>query len=586
MRLARRGARGAALVLGLACTLGGVATAQNRAQYAAQCAAEMGTIPAFNCLDGVVLPITVNGVEQSQPVTACDNPVQLGLGGNGQCVPFSRLLRLPTNNPATEAVAICRKYNASNGPGDPIFADIAVIQHNKATGRTCFFQSPIQAGLDGRTVPSPSATSHPFPGHRFVRPETGMMQVQHGPERSEMTRWMGHAGHARAGAARPRCPQARAPRRPRTGQPWARWRPASAGARRAEREVVLRLMRGEAVELLSRELGLPVFKLAQWRQKAEAALEAALKEREADPADGLNRRGHAADRRAEHGERAAARQDGAVRPFGPQEVAVIGGRDLPNHRPLLRCRAGLPRLGGSQILVLRRAPGRRGRYHGKSSPARRGPKPAISDQDLLAAIRATSRARPGPARAIARCGRGCGRWTASGSRAAGAAADAPARPALAAPSPNAAGDVAQEAHHHRSAEPDASHRRHPDHHRRRRQGLAVRRRRALECRVAQRGTWRSTGTRYEAIQALGIAVRQQFGHRQLPVPPAASRCATITAAPSWPTSSSRQIKFSGMAPSYAFVAEPETNGVHRAAVPHPERASHPWSHLPEHRRGA
>ena len=152
-------------MLGLACTLGGVAAAQNRAQYAAQCAAEMGTIPAFNCLDGVVLPITVNGVEQSQPVTACDNPVQLGLGGNGQCVPFSRLLRLPTNNPATEAVAICRKYNASNGPGDPIFADIAVIQHNKATGRTCFFQSPIQAGLDGRTVPSPSATCelHPVP---------------------------------------------------------------------------------------------------------------------------------------------------------------------------------------------------------------------------------------------------------------------------------------------------------------------------------------------------------------------------------------------------------------------------------------
>jgi transposase len=53
-----------------------------------------------------------------------------------------------------------------------------------------------------------------------------------------------------------------------------------------KREVVLRLMRGESAELLSRELGLPVFKLEQWRQKAEAALEGALKEREADPADG------------------------------------------------------------------------------------------------------------------------------------------------------------------------------------------------------------------------------------------------------------------------------------------------------------
>ena len=52
-----------------------------------------------------------------------------------------------------------------------------------------------------------------------------------------------------------------------------------------KREVVLRLMRGESAELLSRELGLPVFKLEHWRQKAEAALEGALKEREADPAD-------------------------------------------------------------------------------------------------------------------------------------------------------------------------------------------------------------------------------------------------------------------------------------------------------------
>src|SRR5215218_4247517 len=53
-----------------------------------------------------------------------------------------------------------------------------------------------------------------------------------------------------------------------------------------KREVVLRLMRGESAEPLSRELGLPIFKLERWRRKAEAALEGALKEREADPATG------------------------------------------------------------------------------------------------------------------------------------------------------------------------------------------------------------------------------------------------------------------------------------------------------------
>jgi len=51
-----------------------------------------------------------------------------------------------------------------------------------------------------------------------------------------------------------------------------------------KREAVLRLMRGEPAELLSRELGLPISKLEHWRQKAEAGLEGALKEREAGPA--------------------------------------------------------------------------------------------------------------------------------------------------------------------------------------------------------------------------------------------------------------------------------------------------------------
>jgi hypothetical protein len=51
-----------------------------------------------------------------------------------------------------------------------------------------------------------------------------------------------------------------------------------------KREVVLRLLRGESVEPLSRELGVPIFKLEQWRQKADAALDGALKEREAEAA--------------------------------------------------------------------------------------------------------------------------------------------------------------------------------------------------------------------------------------------------------------------------------------------------------------
>lgn len=49
-----------------------------------------------------------------------------------------------------------------------------------------------------------------------------------------------------------------------------------------KRAVVLRLLRGEAPELVSRDIGVPVYKLERWLEKAEAALEDALKEREAD----------------------------------------------------------------------------------------------------------------------------------------------------------------------------------------------------------------------------------------------------------------------------------------------------------------
>ena len=46
-----------------------------------------------------------------------------------------------------------------------------------------------------------------------------------------------------------------------------------------------------------------------------------------------------------------------------------------------------------------------------------------------------------------------------------------------------------------------------------------------------------------------------------PTLPVASRCDTTTAATSWPITCQKQIRFWGMAPSYAFVREPETNGV-------------------------
>ena len=50
-----------------------------------------------------------------------------------------------------------------------------------------------------------------------------------------------------------------------------------------KREVVLRLLRGESVELLSRELGVEIFRLERWKEKALTGLDNGLREREGDP---------------------------------------------------------------------------------------------------------------------------------------------------------------------------------------------------------------------------------------------------------------------------------------------------------------
>jgi hypothetical protein len=50
-----------------------------------------------------------------------------------------------------------------------------------------------------------------------------------------------------------------------------------------KREVALRLLRGEPLDALSRELGVEVYRLERWKEKALAGLDAGLKEREGDP---------------------------------------------------------------------------------------------------------------------------------------------------------------------------------------------------------------------------------------------------------------------------------------------------------------
>jgi hypothetical protein len=50
-----------------------------------------------------------------------------------------------------------------------------------------------------------------------------------------------------------------------------------------KREVVLRMLRGESVDALSRELGIEIYRLEQWLEKALNGIDVSLKQRQNDP---------------------------------------------------------------------------------------------------------------------------------------------------------------------------------------------------------------------------------------------------------------------------------------------------------------
>lgn len=62
--------------------------------------------------------------------------------------------------------------------------------------------------------------------------------------------------------------------------------PLAAGQRwsgQRKKDVVLRLLRGEPLDALSRELGIESHRLERWHRKALGGIEASLREREGDP---------------------------------------------------------------------------------------------------------------------------------------------------------------------------------------------------------------------------------------------------------------------------------------------------------------
>ncbi len=140
------------------------AQAQTFYEYGAQCAKEVTPIPAFVCMAGEVIPITVNGQITTSYTATCDKPSLLPVsdaGAQGQCVPGSRALVLRDDAQA-QISAICRKHVVRE-LSSPLFDEINVISHNLTNGKTCWFTAKAampytkDAGINGaRLVPSPS----------------------------------------------------------------------------------------------------------------------------------------------------------------------------------------------------------------------------------------------------------------------------------------------------------------------------------------------------------------------------------------------------------------------------------------------
>jgi putative transposase len=153
------------------------------------------------------------------------------------------------------------------------------------------------------------------------------------------------------------------------GQRW------SAGRKR---EVVLRMLRGESVDALSRELNVEIYRLEQWRETPS------------DPS--RTQPGHAPDRRADHGKRASLGTSEEARPFNQAEVVEMSQTISP----------GADKPYGIHRVCRIWEQARSSYYHAihqcgandQEPPRRRGPRPLISDEALLELIRADLASSP------------------------------------------------------------------------------------------------------------------------------------------------------------------------------------------------
>lgn len=142
-------------------------------QYGKDCARLIAEAPPYDCLDGEIVPITVDGKTPTAYThhMTCDRPAYLPYPEqtDGQCAPYSRVRTVRDDD--VQMLLFCRRMYI-RPKDDPHFDSIEIIMHNVVTGSTCFFISKNFGGNpkgdDGRRVPPPSEETPP-PGNVSAR---------------------------------------------------------------------------------------------------------------------------------------------------------------------------------------------------------------------------------------------------------------------------------------------------------------------------------------------------------------------------------------------------------------------------------
>jgi hypothetical protein len=104
-------------------------------EYGKDCAELIAEAPPFNCLDGEIIPITVDGktpAEYTRYMT-CDRPAYLPYPekSDGQCAPYSRVRTVRDDD--IQMLLFCRRM-CIRPPDSPFFDSMEIIMHNVVTG--------------------------------------------------------------------------------------------------------------------------------------------------------------------------------------------------------------------------------------------------------------------------------------------------------------------------------------------------------------------------------------------------------------------------------------------------------------------